>query len=68
MVSKDARLIDKMRKKPNKVIAVTVRMVVAFWGSRDWDGGRGGSSGVAGQVLFLDWVVFLRYDCLTITH
>lgn len=68
MVSKDAHLIDKMRKIPNKVIAVTVRMVLAFGGSCDWDGARGGSSGVAGQVLFLDWVVFLSCDSLTITH
>lgn len=51
----DACLVDKTIKKPNKVIAVIVRMVVTFWEFCDWAGAHAGASGVAGQLLFLDW-------------
>jgi hypothetical protein len=65
-----AQLVDKTTKNPNKVILVIVGTVVTLWGGGVAGIGMGHmeASGIAGQVLFLDWMVVVRCECLIIIN
>ena len=55
MEYRDAYLNDKTIKKPSDVVTIKVMLVVTLGerGSCDWEETHGGTSGMAGKVLFL---------------